>query len=158
MSSGKDTLGIRYVDSDESSHFTGALVENAIELESIDFPSDWKTIGLGECIIESATVQSKQNLDWDLWIFSSSSGNSATLGDDGFIDGFSFPKTSGLRIAGANQYYYSSPSNHLAVPYYDEDRSSTIHIALINRSAVAKFTGATGEVKVRLMVRPIYGI
>jgi len=158
MSGNKDTLGIRYVDSVETSHFTGALIEDAIELESLDFPSDWGVIGLGECVIESATIQSKQNLDWDLWIFSSSSGNATTLSDDGFVDGFHFPREAGFRIAGANQYYYSSPSNHLAVPYFDEDRSSRVHIALINRSAVAKLAGVTGEVRVRLMVRPTYGI
>jgi len=156
--SSRDTLGVRYVDSVETSHFTGALIENAMEFESLSFPGDWGTIGLGECIIESVTVQSKQNLDWDVWVFSSSDGASATLLDDSFVDGFRYLVAEGVQVADAGQYYYSSPSNHLSVPYFDEDRSSKIHIGLINRSAVAKLAGVTGQVKIRLMVRPVYGI
>ena len=153
----RSTLGVRYVDSVETTHFTGALAQNAMELESLDFPSDWGTIGLGECIIESVTIQSKQGLAWDVWVYSSSDGASATLSDDKFVDGFKFPVNTN-QIAGANQYYYLSPDNNVAIPYFDEDRSAKIHIGLINRSATAKLAGVTGQVKIRLMVRPVYGI
>ena len=154
----RSTLGVRYVDSVETTHFTGALAQNAMELESLDFPSDWGTIGLGECVIESITIQSKQNLEWDVYVFSTSGGASATLSSDKFVDGFNFQTIGGIQIAGANQHYYTSPSNHLTVPYFDEDRSASIHIGLINRTAVAKLAGVTGQVKIRLMVRPVYGI
>ena len=47
----RSTLGVRYVDSVETTHFTGALAQNAMELESLNFPSDWGTIGVSLRVI-----------------------------------------------------------------------------------------------------------
>lgn len=151
-------VDIRYIDSVVGTHFTEALSENAIELESLDFPDDWRKIELHECIIENITIQSKQNFEWDVWVFSSSSGPGSDLDVDSYVDGFNYPKTAGIQIGGAGQYYYSSPSNHVAVPFRDENNRAKIHVGLINRSAAAKYAGVTGEVKVRLMVRGVYGV
>ncbi len=151
-------VDIRYIDSVVGTHFTGALAENAIELESLDFPDDWQKVEINECIVESVTVQSKQNLEWDVWIYSSSGGPDTDLDVDSFVDGFNFPKTEGKQIDGANQYAYPAPSNRIAVPFRNEDNRAKIHVGLINRSAAAKYAGVTGEIKVRLMLRGIYGI
>lgn len=151
-------LGIEYVVSDKDLDFTEALAENRMEIESLSFPNSWSKVELHECIIENVTIQSKQNLEWDVWFFSTAGGNDADLDSDTFIDGFNFPKTEGGQIENKGQYYYVSPTNHIAVPFKDENMTSKIHIGLINRSATAKYTGASGEVKIRIMVRGVYGV
>jgi len=77
---------------------------------------------------------------------------------DTFVDYFNYATTTGKRIAGAGQYYYASPSNNLDIAYRDADKSGKLHVLLVNRSATAKNAGATGEVKLRFVVRPIYGV
>ena len=151
-------LGIEYVVSDKDLNFTEALAEKQMEIESLSFPYSWSKVELHECIIENVTIQSKQNLEWDVWIFSTSGGNNSDLNRDSFIDGFNFPKTDGLQIEGKGQYYYESRGNDITVPFKDEDKTAKIHVGLINRSTQAKYTGASGEVKVRLMVRGVYGV
>lgn len=145
---------IAYLDSDKDTHFSGALAQNAIEFENITFPSYW--IGIKECIIEGISIQSDQNLEWDVMLFSKSSAEDTDLDLDTFIDFFNFPSTSGKQIAGAGQYYYAFPANIMAIPYRDEDIKSQLHVGLVNRSATAKNAGATGEVKIRFALRPIY--
>lgn len=151
-------LGIEYVLSDKDADFTEALAINRMEIESLSFPDSWSKVELHECIIENVTIQSKQNLEWDVWIFSTSWGNDSDLDTDSFIDGFNFPKTEGRQIEDKGQYYYVSPTNHIAVPFKDENMTARIHVGLVNRSTTAKYTGASGEVKIRIMVRGVYGV
>lgn len=154
----RDTLALEYIVTDKDTHFTGALAQNAIEVESIDFPADWSLLESHEIVIESIVVQSDQNLEWDIYLWSTSDYNETNLDADRFIDSFNFPTTAGKRIAGAGQYYYSAPSNNIMVPYKDEDRTSKLHIGLVNRSATAKNAGATGEIVVKIAARPVYGV
>ena len=149
-------LRIEYIESDKDNHFTGALTTNSMEVESLSFPSDWSTTERHECIIEGITLQSDQNLEWDVFIWAKSTAEDTSDIDlDEYLDFFNFVKTTGKQIAGSNQYYYPSLSNNVRVPYRDKDLSSKIHVGLVNRSATAKLAGATGEVKIRIVVRPI---
>ena len=147
--------GIRYLDSDKDVHFTGALIQNAIEVESLDFPSEWGTAGINECIIEGISIQSDQNLEWDVYLFSTNGHTDTDLDLDSFIDSFNWATTTADRIAGANQYYYPSPDNNMKVAYYDLSRKNQLHVALVNRSAGAKTAGAAGEIKIRFTIRPV---
>jgi hypothetical protein len=158
MGANRDTLGIEFIVTDKDGHFTGALATNAVEHESINFPTDWGIVGIQEMIIESVSIQSDQQLEWDIYVWSGSENANADLDLDTFLDYFNFPTTSGKRLAGANQYYYASVANNVAIPYRDNDKSSKLHVSLVNRSATAKNAGATGEVVVRFVVRPIRGI
>ena len=111
---------IEFVDTDKDVHFTGALIQNAIEVESIDFPSNWGTVGINECTIEGISIQSDQNLEWDVYIFSTSGHSDTDLDLDTFVDKFNWATTTADRIAGAGQYYYPSPDNNMRVVYYDK--------------------------------------
>ena len=146
---------IRYLDTLKGTHFTGALIQNAIEVESVDFPSEWGTAGINECLIEGISIQSDQNLEWDVYLFSSSGHTDTDLDLDTFVDKFNWATTAGDRIAGAGQYYYPSPDNNMKIPYYDDSRKAQLHVALVNRSAGAKNAGATGEIKIRFALRPV---
>ena len=149
---------LEYVASVVGTNFTEALASDAIEIESLSLPDSWSKVELHEGIIESVTVQSKQNLEWDVFIFSSALGPTSDLDNDTFIDLFNFPKTEAIQIGGAGQYYCSSPSNHIAVPYKDQDLTSKLHIGLVNRGRIAKYAGVNGEVKIRIVMRGIYGV
>lgn len=145
---------LRVIDSDKDSHFTGALAQNAIENESINMPSDWQTTVVNKCTIKQITLESDQQLDFDLVLYSKSAYANADLDLDNLIDIISFSASSATQMAGANQYYYSYPLVR-SIEYSDLSNTSKIHCGLINRSAVAKNAGATGEVKVRFMACPI---
>ena len=155
---GRDELAIVFLDTDKDTHFTGGIALNAMETESVAFPADWGKTNIDECIIESVVVQADQNLEWDIFIWSKAEFDNTDLDLDKFTDYINFPVTSGKRIAGANQYYYASPANNVKIPYRDQDRTQKIHIGLVNRSATAKNAGATGEIKLRLGIRPVYGV
>ena len=149
---------LQYVISDKETHFSGALAQNVVEIESIDFPTDWGIVGINETIIEGVSIQSDQNLEWDVFIFATSDTTDTDLDLDTFTDFFNFATTSGKQIAGTNQFYYSSPANFMAIPYRDSDNSSKLHVALVNRSATSKNAGATGEITIKFAVRPVWGV
>ena len=147
---------IEFIDSDKDTHFTGALGQNAMEIESIGFPTSWQNLQINEVEIEGISVQSDQNLEWDIFIFSKAGADDTNLDDDTFVHHLNFSQTSGKQIAGANQYYYPCPVGLMAIPYKDIDNTRKIHIGLINRSVTSKTAGATGEIKIRLSLRPIF--
>lgn len=153
-----DTLGVFYVKSVAATHFRDALIQNAVENESISLPSDWSEIGLREMAIIGISVQGKENLEWDIFLWSGSGYNDADLDTDRFVDYVNFTAASGKRNAGAGQYYYPSASN-LAIPYrLDKVNTGAIHCSLVNRSAGAKTAGAGGEIQITFMCRPVRGI
>lgn len=158
MNVSRDTLGIVYIRSDKDTHFTGALVQNAKEDESISFPGEISEIGVRELLITGASIQSDQNLEWDIFLWRNNNFDNTDLDIDGFVDFINFTAASGKQIAGAGQFYYPSSSN-MAIPYrVDYPSLSQIHCSLVNRSAAAKNAGATGEIAVEFMVRPVRGI
>ncbi len=146
---------IDYIASDKDSHFTGSLAQNAMEVESLLFPSRWRDIDISECVIEGISIQADQNLEFDVIVFSKASADDTDIDLDAFIDFFNFPVTGGKQIAGAGQFYYASPANNVAVPYLDKDNTGKLHVGLVNRSASAKNAGATGEVKITFFLRPV---
>jgi hypothetical protein len=150
-------IPIHHIRSDKDTHFTGALVQYAAENENLAFPSG--LVGCGECVIEAIIIQSDQNLDWYVYIFGSDGFDDTDLDADYFIEYVAFATTTGLQIAAANQYYYSS--TNLNIPYKDRDwddsatTAAELHIALVNRNATAKNAGATGEIVLDFIIRPV---
>lgn len=138
--------------SDKDVHFTGAIAQNGMETESLDLDSHLQSIGVNEIFIRSVSVQSKENLEWDVYLFGDNNFNNTDLDLDRFTDNFNFPLTSGLQIGGANQYYYPSPSNNIQIPYKDEDLTSKMHVGLVCRTAGGKSAGTAGQVVIRFMV------
>ena len=149
---------LQYIKSDKDTHFSGALAQNAIEIEALDFPSDWQKINVTSIIIESISIMSDQNLEWDVLLFSTDGTTDTDLDIDSFTDFFNYATTSGKQAAGAGPFYYSSPSNNLQIPYKNAQNKSKLHVALVNRSATSKNAGATGEFTVEFVVRPVWGV
>lgn len=117
--------------------WSGALVQNAQIGANLT--------GLASCKIriKRIKVQSDQNLDWQFYFWKTNTWDDIDLDIDSFCGKATFDSATGEQIAGANQYYYDS--GMMDVVYEDLDGTFALHASLINRSAVAKIVGATGE-------------
>ena len=147
--------------SDKDTHFTGGLAQNAGEFETLSRTSGNPYPASNRFIIEKIAVQSDQNLDWDVVLWSGAAADATDLDADLFVEYEAFATTAGKQIAGANQFYYATSG--LSIPYIDGDverrsNSPQVHVTLVNRNAAAKNAGATGEVVVVITMRPVYGL
>ena|SRR3990172_4851703 len=149
----RDTVRARIVRSDKDSHFSGALAQNAAELESLDLPGQWGS-RCSEFVVENIVIIADQALEWDLFLWGSDGADDADLDLDTFVDYVNFPAASGKQVAGAGSYYYASPSD-LGIPV--TVTNNKLNLSLVNRSVTAKNAGATGEVVVICTLRPVFG-
>lgn len=131
--------------SDKDTHLTGDLIQNAIENESINMPTDWQTDGIQKCVISEVNIQCDQDLDLELILWATSGYSNTDHDLDRMITRISFPAATADQIAGANQYYYK---NALVqnIEYRDDDKTSKVHFGIVNRDATTKNTAATGTV------------
>ena len=140
------------VRSDKDTHFTGALATDALELETLG-----DTAGTSQnrvpsfpAIIQRLTVISDQNLAWDVMLFKSTFTPPLSTDCDlhPLVEWLEFKATDAKRVGGAGLYMYTWTS--FEIVYTNTDAPGQIHVGLINRDAVAKNAGATGEVIVEL--------
>jgi len=142
-------MTLRYFASDKDTHFAGALTTDAIENESINMTSDWQATSKQKCVISELMLESDQNLDWEIVLWSTSAYSDTDLDVDKGVTRIKVPASTGEQIAGAGQYYYENPLAQ-SIDYIDEDNRSKVHIGLINRDVTAKNAGATGNVVIRI--------
>ncbi len=139
------------IKTDKDTHFTEARAQNTQEVESIDLTGITDAKQDRELKIEAISIQADQNLEWDVYFWSSNEFDNTDLDLDAFLFFVNFPATSQKQIAGAGQYYVDDVVN---MPY-PMPTDNKIHISLCNRSVTAKNAGATGEVVVKLFVRAV---
>lgn len=137
---------LRMVWSDKATHFTGALAQNAKEDETLLLDEGMSTIE-----ITQICLQADQRLEWDIFLWGTVGADNTNLDLDFFIERIHFYKNDGVRIAGANQYYYAI--SNVSIGYKNRDRQSQIYLSLVNRSATSKNAGASGEVKIGIGYR-----
>ena len=134
------------VRSDKDTHFTGALVQNAMELEVLGdvAPTSSNRIPTIRSKITRVTVISEQNLAWDIMLFKAAFTPPLTTDPDlhPLVDWLSFLAIDAVRVAGAGLYLYTWSG--MEFPYYTTDVMGRIHVGLINRDAVAKLAGGAG--------------
>lgn len=130
------------VKSDKDLHFTGALIQNAREDESLVIRQG--EVNRGQ--IESISIIADQNLAFDVFIFEDQNFSNTDMDVDSFVDYEPFTVASGVQIAGAGSFYYGTSG--LDIPYTAGD--GRIHVSLVNRSATTKTAGAAGEVVVKI--------
>src|SRR3989337_1495021 len=140
-------------ESDVTANFTDALVQDAKEDEDVAMPADWTTCTINKCAISGVSIQSKQNLEFDLILWSKSAKDNTSLNLDNFVISLNFPVSSGKQIAAANQYYYEQ-DNLIPIKYNDDSNQSKIHCSIVNRSITAKDAGVAGQIKVRFVASP----
>ena len=141
------------VKTDKDTHFTGALVTNAAENENVVLaPALAGVGGNARAQLRSIAIISDQNLDWEVMLFRKDTFGTSDLDTDSFVGRWTFAAADAVRIAGAGSYYYYIDG--LDEAYTDEDASGELHVTLLNRNAVAKNAGATGEIVVKLRFEP----
>ena len=128
------------VRSDKDVQFTGALAQNAMELESFG------VLPTPKALITRITVLSDENLSWRVIFFGSSAADDTDADLDTTIEWFDLTDTNGFQIAGAGLYRYAVSG--LEFRYAPEGQQ--LHIGLMNLSAAAKTAGANGEVVVEV--------
>jgi len=148
-------MGFAYIATDKDTDFEATLAENAILSESIDMPTDWQTADIQKCIISEMSVQSDENLDWELLFWANGDYNNTDLDLSKVITRISLAATTADQIAGSNQYIYDNPLAQ-SIEYVDEDNTSKIHISLINRSASAKSADPNGSIVIRIGCTPYF--
>lgn len=135
--------------------FTGAIAQNAAAFASLDV----KGLGVGErvdSVLRSITVVSVEDLDWEVWFFTKTGavGNSADPDVNTLIGRVVLPTTA-LQIAGAGLFtFYAEGLNTLLL---DEQGTSKIHMALVQRAAAGKSAGAAGAVRLSLVLEQALG-
>jgi len=144
-----------FTDTDKDTHFTGAIAQDAVEEENVGFPADWATCKIQKCSVTNVSILSDQQLDWELQFYSTDAHSNTDADVDTFITALDFIGTDAKQNAGAGLWRYDLDPATFPFEYVDADNTSEFHITLINRSAVAKNAGATGEVKVRITAEPI---
>lgn len=133
--------------------FTAALAQNAAIFLSLDV----KDLGVGlnvDSLVRSLQILSVENLSWELWLFRSALQNPTDPDTNGALGYWAFGTTA-VRIGGAGLYNYYIDG--LGIPYRDLDRTSKIHMALINRSVASKTADAAGAVRLQLVLEPTLG-
>jgi len=127
--------------SNKDTLFTTALATNAIDIENLG------AAPTPNIIISRVTVLSDQNLDWDLMFFKNNTAQPNADADlDAMVDWVRFEDSDGVQVAGAGLWRYSVSG--LELRYASDD--GNVYVGLINRNAVAKNAGATGEIVVEL--------
>lgn len=125
----------------KGTHYTTLLAQNAIDLEDLGlYPSP-------AVVITRVSIWSDQNLDWDVAFFRNNTTQPNADADiDAQIEWVSFEVADGVQIAGAGLWRYTTSGLTLRI-HPDDGRA---YVALINRNAVDKNAGATGEIVIEL--------
>lgn len=126
--------------------FTGAIATNAVAYSDLVLPGCLRGInGNSRVRIKGITIESKENLSWEIWLFGSNTHQVTSDLDVDYFRGFwSFDAGDAKQIAAANQFCYYIDG--LDVPYHDIDNSGQMHIGLVNRSVASKSAGAGGQI------------
>jgi hypothetical protein len=130
-------------------YFVGSLAQNAALNARIPLPQGVGAGGSARSTVESITVVSADQLDWEFWFWSNKTFQNSGHPDlEGFLGFWSFAVAGGdgKRIAGTGLYYYYIDA--LGIPYQDLDKQpdksevAYLNVTLVNRSAGAKTDGA----------------
>ena len=146
---------VAVVSTNASTQFRATLAQNAALFLSLDVAS----FGLGQrvdAIIKGIQILSVENLAWELWFFRTAAQDAADPNVNRWTGLWTFAAASGLQVGAAGLYHYSVTG--LEIPYQDEDGTSKVHMALINRSVGAKSAGDAGRIRVQLVLEPTAGM
>ena len=131
------------ITSDKDLHFTGELIKNAVERESLE--------GLrnNRIRISKVSIQSDQRLFYEVLLYGSDDFEESDLDNDYFIGSVEL----NLPIYGFQQTttQWRLDIENLNLDYVDLDGTEEIHVVLRNLSPTTKIAGATGEVKLEFL-------
>lgn len=127
------------VSSDKDQHFTEALVKNAVERESITgLRSD-------RVKITRVTIQSTQQLHFQLLFYRTDQFDEADIGDDQYVERIDL-NLANYGIQQTTSQWRLDVST--GIEYEDSDKTKELHVVLKNVYPTTKIAGASGELKV----------
>lgn len=134
------------IQTDGDAVFTDGLAANAAENENL--------VGLSanEGVIESIAIISTENRAWELDLYATDGFRNADLDLTRYLGSVRFAEGDGIQVAGAGPFYYDA--SNLGLPAIDSDGTRELHVALVNRSLLAKTAGAGGKLSVVITFRP----
>jgi len=131
------------VASDKDTHFTGELIKNAVERESLT------GLRSNRIRISKISIQADQQLFFEVLLYGTDDFEEADLDDDRFIASvelnlpvYGFQQTTGQ---------WRMDIEDLDIDYIDGDGTKEIHAVLRNLSPTTKNAGTTGEVKLEFL-------
>ncbi len=141
-----------------ATYYRGALALNAVATENVTLPVALEgTNGNGLNIISGITINSKENLAWELQFWGSSAFQTTNPDTDLFLGRWAFAAGDGVQDAATGLFRYYIDG--LNMPYQDENNTGKLHMALVNRSAAAKTAGDAGGIRIIVWASPMeYGI
>lgn len=140
--------------SDSATHFTTAIAQNAAESEDITLPSAYAGVGGSvKARIRSLVIISKENLAWEVLLYSKTSFAGTTVDTDTFLARWSFVATDAVQVAATGDYLYYVDG--LDQAYIDESKAGQLHVRLVNRSVATKTANAAGAVVVKFGLEPM---
>ncbi len=137
---------LQIVRSDKDVEFTGAIAANDQGVESLTGLNS--NIG----VIESITLTTEDNLDWEVHLWATDGFSDADLDADSWIEQVSFAAADGVSIANAVATTFRYAATGLSIPYVDRDGTNELHVSLVARNG-AKAAGAAGEVVLEIAFR-----
>jgi len=144
-----------WVMSDKDNHFTGSVVQNAKEDESLAKDVEGKSLNYSEWEVTQVIILSDQQLHFELYFWSSADYDDTDPDADAFLGSVDLDlAVSGKQIDAAGLWRMDVElSPRIRIVDLD-DNSKSIHMSLVNRSVAAKNAGSTGEVVVKLALAP----
>ncbi len=139
---------------DKDTDFEGSATDGVALEEDISFLADWVTTGIQTVEIINLTIQSDQNLQWDISLYATDAHGNSDQDLDKIITTVNYATTDAIQTAAANQWRYDKNPTFIPFMYTDEDNSSKYHITLIPRGAT-KNAGATGKVVIKIHAVPV---
>jgi hypothetical protein len=145
----------------DGTNFAGGLAQNIGVMEHLALPTA-VAAARSTCLLRSALIISSDNLNWDLEFYATKDGPSPDPNQDSLLGFFQFAANAAIQQDGGTGlwYYYI---NTLDIGYFDLSVGANInvapapslHVRLVNRSAVAKTAyGVGGHLVLKLEVEP----
>ncbi len=149
-------------------HFIGAIAAAGFATEHLKTKGNDSANGVvpeglaaGKTVrsrLKALTILSVEALPWEIQLFGSATnigGAAAVIDTDRFLGRYLF-SAAGTRATNDTVYY--AAASDLDIPYEDFDRTSQIHIRLVNRhGATGKSAAGAGAVVVELWFEPETG-
>ncbi|MCI0341692.1 MAG: hypothetical protein L0216_11190 [Planctomycetales bacterium] len=134
------TPDLTLIRSDKDVNFTGSLSQGASATANLT------GLPANSGRIESVSILSDQNLAWEIALFTKDTFTNADLDLDTYLASVRFAEGDGLQMDAVGAWRYDA--HGLWLPYRDQDATSELHVALVNRSSTAKSAGSSGEIVV----------
>jgi hypothetical protein len=155
-------MSVRYTTerfaSNTTDHFTTDIATNAIDIESIPFPTDWATCQFQKIMITGITMvhdnPTQAAYDWEVGLWATAAGaHASNIDSESLIQIFTFDAANAVESpTGADIFWYETNADmNMPVDYVDNDNTSKVHVSLTNRGAATYDPTAAGVDRVKII-------